>query len=139
MALIPKSQREQWRAELEAATPPHAHTVRMCNVDGCVYVSGHGGEHLPPDGSRDMSDEIRLRVLRDRCKRLQELADAVEPLLAENDELRRMVREMRTLASSMTGHQHWDHTMQHGAGCQLCITQREAMDRIAELAREVEE
>lgn len=32
-------------------------------------------------------------------------------------------------ARQMTGHNHWDHTMQHGAGCSLCITQREIMER----------
>ena len=27
------------------------------------------------------------------------------------------------------GHSHWDHTMQHGAGCETCIEQREAKAR----------
>ena len=29
-----------------------------------------------------------------------------------------------------SGHGHWDHTMQHGAGCPLCIRQREFYDRV---------
>jgi len=84
--MIPKSTRERWRG-LSERSSPGAHTVVMCNIDGCVYVKGHGGEHLPPEGNRDMSDEIRLRVLRDRCERLREMPEAMSQLLDEVERL----------------------------------------------------
>ncbi len=31
----------------------------------CIYVEGHGGDHFISEDSRDHSDEIRIRVLRD--------------------------------------------------------------------------
>ena len=32
--------------------------------------------------------------------------------------------------ANLGSHNHWDHTMQHGAGCQLCIRQKEAARKI---------
>ena len=101
--MIPKSTRERWRG-LSERSSPGAHTVVMCNIDGCVYVKGHGGEHLPPEGNRDMSDEIRLRVLRDRCERLREMPEAMSQLLDENDRLRELVREMCGIAVMSLNH-----------------------------------
>lgn len=37
----------------------------------CAYVEGHSGDHLFPSGNEDLSDEIRLKVLRDRRDSLE--------------------------------------------------------------------
>lgn len=49
----------------------------MCGIDGCIYVSGHGGEHFTPTDGLDHSDDIRIRpkplrrrILRDRVHSL---------------------------------------------------------------------
>lgn len=40
------------------------------------------------------------------------------------DVLAKLAEALRVVAESTLGsHQHWDYTMQHGAGCELCIEQ----------------
>lgn len=34
------------------------------------------------------------------------------------------------LDSGLGSHAHWDHTMQHGVGCELCIQQRAAREKL---------
>ncbi len=49
----------------------------MCPAEGCVFVKGHGGDHFTPEDGRDHSDEIRLRILRDKIADLEaQLAEA---------------------------------------------------------------
>ena len=47
----------------------------------CCYVEGHSGEHLFPVGREDLSDEIRLKVLRDRQAAMQTEIDHLRTLL----------------------------------------------------------
>ncbi len=49
----------------------------MCPAEGCIFVKGHGGEHFTPEDSHDHSDEIRIRLLRDKVAYLEaQLAEA---------------------------------------------------------------
>ena len=41
------------------------------------------------------------------------------------------------LRNGMGGHGHWDHTMRHGAGCQVCIDQQKARDEADRLIGQV--
>ncbi len=43
----------------------------MCPTEGCIFVKGHGGEHFVPEDGQDHSDEIRLRILRDKVAELK--------------------------------------------------------------------
>jgi hypothetical protein len=52
------------------ADPTDAETMQCATVSmmgkRCAYVSGHSGDHLYQTGNEDLSDEIRLKLLRDR-------------------------------------------------------------------------
>jgi hypothetical protein len=57
-------------------------------------------------------------------------------LVAENEHLRQQLAAAKQALEACTatfGHNHWDYTMQHGYGCQLCIAQRAAF-RLADKA-----
>lgn len=58
------------------------------------------------------------------------LADA-EPVPAVTLALKEAVELCREAMDAGYGHAHWDSTQMHGAGCPLCISRREANDRIS--------
>lgn len=47
----------------------------------CIYVKGHGGACLVPEDSQDHSDEIRLRILRDRVEAQEATIQAMRKVL----------------------------------------------------------
>jgi len=57
------------------------------------------------------------------------LQEAESIIVAQEKRIAELVAACE-LAGEMTGHNHWDHTMQHGSGCALCIRQREVMSVI---------
>jgi len=64
----------------------------------------------------------------DAREKLDRLAnvESVWELLQQNDQLRAALRD---LMDNIGGHEHWDSTGMHGAGCMTCAQQREAKDR----------
>ena len=65
-----------------------------------------------------------------------------EMLVAENKKLRNQLKALHdatiVLRNGMGGHNHWDSTMQHGAGCETCIRQREAREEAHRLIESAE-
>ena len=131
MALIPKSQREQWRAELEAATPGpwgvyqdtpfdpvmvNAPTRGICRLDGW--------EHRPDEREQD-------------AHLIASAPTAISALLAENCELRRMVREACGIAEVIRDAHEPDSDGYQDDEIVQRATREFGMGRIAELAREV--
>ncbi len=57
----------------------------MCPTKDCIFYEGHGGEHFIAQDGKDQSDEIRLRILRDKVAQLKAEAAA---LRSENASLR---------------------------------------------------
>lgn len=51
-----------------------------------------------------------------------ELAALWQKVAEQAAEIERL-REVLRLAKTMAGHNHWDRTQQHGAGCPKCIEQ----------------
>jgi hypothetical protein len=45
----------------------------------------------------------------------------------------RLCAEQLRVSYRLTGHQHWDSTGQHGAGCTKCISDRQVLDEIRAL------
>ena len=45
----------------------------------CIYSLSHGGECFSPDDSLDHSDEIRIRILRDRIAEIEKRLGAQNP------------------------------------------------------------
>ncbi len=43
----------------------------MCPTKDCIFYEGHGGEHFISQDGKDQSDEIRLRILRDKVAELK--------------------------------------------------------------------
>ena len=68
----------------------------------CAYVSGHSGDHLYQTGNEDLSDEIRLKLLRDRRDKD---AETIAALRAEVERLTTRQQELlvtiRNLSSSV--------------------------------------
>ena len=63
-------------------------------------------------------------------QRVAELEGEVEKMRKAN----RLLHDATiVLRNGMGGHEHWDHTMQRGAGCEVCINQRKARDECARL------
>lgn len=51
-------------------------------------------------------------------------------LVEANEKIKKM-RSVLKLVPQMLGHSsHWDATMQHGAGCPMCIRQHEILDEV---------
>ena len=128
MALIPKSQREQWRAELEAATPGpwRVETVSYDadRVDGIYGPERYEDYGLGPERADTRIVETDSGVYPPEMNDARLIASAptaISALLAENDELRRMVREACRIAAHRGPVENWNENDR----------------RIAELAREV--
>ncbi len=49
----------------------------------CIYVDGHRREHYAPQDGRDHSEEIRVRMLSDKCEELTERIRAFETATLE--------------------------------------------------------
>jgi len=60
--------------------------------------------------------------------------DEIITLAAEKEVMKKALK----LIYDMAGHNHWDATMQHGAGCPLCIKQREIIKKIEGMYSESE-
>jgi len=60
----------------------------------CCYVEGHSGEHLFPVGREDLSDEIRLKVLRDRQAAMQTEIDHLRTLLDDATKIARFLAQV---------------------------------------------
>ena len=58
----------------------------------------------------------------------------ITTLAAEKEVMKKALK----LVYDMAGHNHWDNTMQHGAGCPLCIKQREIIQKIEGMFAESE-
>ena len=54
---------------------------------------------------------------------------ALAALAAAEGRERAYKEAYETIRNGMGGHNHWDHTMQHGIGCEVCIMQREAREK----------
>ncbi len=59
----------------------------MCPTKDCIFYEGHGGEHFIAQDGRDQSDEIRLRILRDKVAELKATVAALRAALLERDEV----------------------------------------------------
>ena len=132
MALIPKSQREQWRAELEAAR-----TERQWDVQVQPRLFGDGTPAAfvmdRPNSDPDPRGIIAYEVGEPEARLIASAPTAISALLAENDELRRMVREACGIAGVLAIELR---------ACYAELGEEYDMgddERIAELAREVEE
>lgn len=55
----------------------------MCGIGGCIFVTGHGGDHFSPNDRLDHSDDIRIRILRDSVCRLDARNKELESALTE--------------------------------------------------------
>ncbi len=140
MALIPKSQREQWRAELEAATPGpwRVETVSYDadRVDGIYGPERYEDYGLGPERADTRIVETDSGVYPPEMNDARLIASAptaISALLAENDELRRMVREACGIAGVLAIELR---------ACYAELGEEYDMgddERIAELAREVGE
>jgi hypothetical protein len=64
----------------------------------------------------------------------------VQALIDELRDLREVVEKCRELYYATIGNHslHWDHTGQHGAGCDQCHKERAARDKIAEALGAIE-
>jgi len=65
-------------------------------------------------------------------KSLRAEVDRLRAALAALDEALWRVVEAAGEARRLTGHQHWDSTGQHGAGCEKCIADRPIVEKIRE-------
>ncbi len=65
----------------------------MCPTKDCIFYEGHGGEHFIAQDGKDQSDEIRLRILRDKVAELKATVAALRAALLERDEV---LVELRT-------------------------------------------
>lgn len=89
-----------------------------------------------------MIDPQRLRELAEtlgECEWNHPLGSA-DLCRAAADELERLREQVRllhdatiVLRNGMGGHNHWDYTQQHGAGCETCIMQRKAREEAIRL------
>lgn len=67
------------------------------------------------------------------CKIAAETALSTTPapnVIRKDDEVLVELSELLRQYSATMGHNHWDNTMQHGAGCPMCILQREYRDKV---------
>ncbi len=71
-----------------------------------------------PYTTEEMLDDFRKDVAA-RDATIAAQAEAIRLLRAAAEAL---------LAAPIWGHNHWDHTMRHGAGCEICIDQRKAKE-----------
>lgn len=61
--------------------------------------------------------------------------DTEERLKAAMMAYSKAIEAVNVLVAGMGGHDHCEWSMQHGAGCQTCIGQRDARERAAQLIR----
>lgn len=106
------------RALVDALDAPRS--TKQCEKEGrsCIYVAGHSGDCEPDMGGPDRSDEIRLKLVRDRRDELQTIVRQVPALLARVEELERERDVYKALA---TNAEHWaDCATNHGgAECDM--------------------